>query len=151
MHALLHRRQFLGFASDRTEAAKSHSHAGRRLAAQPDRNGQSRSRLRRAPDIGTPHRALFESIWGPRAFAITWLDNVDALCSLPNDNPSSVIGSGVPGPNNTSEVVALAPEVRARAQSTFDQMAESIAAYEASPQVSPFSSKFDPSWRERSS
>jgi cytochrome c peroxidase len=40
-------------------------------------------------------------------------------------------------------VVKLTPEDRARAQSTFDQMAEAIAAYEASPEVSPFTSKFD--------
>jgi cytochrome c peroxidase len=40
-------------------------------------------------------------------------------------------------------VVALSPEDRARIQSTFDQMAQSIAAFEASPEVSPFSSKFD--------
>jgi hypothetical protein len=32
---------------------------------------------------------------------------------------------------------------RARVQSTFDQTAEAIAAYEASPEVSAFSSKFD--------
>ena len=41
------------------------------------------------------------------------------------------------------EAIALSPEDRARVQSTFDQMAESIAAFEASPEVSPFSSKFD--------
>jgi cytochrome c peroxidase len=90
-----------------------------------------------------PYRELFESIWGPRAFAITWPDNVDTVCSKPNNNPSSAIGSEVPGPNNTPEAVALSPEDRARVQSTFDQMAESIAAFEASAEVSPFSSKFD--------
>jgi cytochrome c peroxidase len=40
-------------------------------------------------------------------------------------------------------VVNLSPRDRARVQSTFDQMAEAIAAYEASPEVSPFSTKFD--------
>ena len=90
-----------------------------------------------------PYRELFESVWGPRAFNITWPDDVDALCSRPNDNPSSAIGSEVPGPNTTPLVVKLSPADRARVQSTFDQMAESIAAYEASPEVSPFSSKFD--------
>jgi cytochrome c peroxidase len=90
-----------------------------------------------------PYRELFESIWGPRAFAITWPDNIDAVCSKPNNNPSSAIGSEVPGPNDTPAVVALGPEDRARVQSTFDQMAESIAAFEASPEVSSFSSKFD--------
>jgi cytochrome c peroxidase len=90
-----------------------------------------------------PYRALFETIWGPRAFAIAWPDNVDAVCIRPNTNPASAIGSEVPGPNDAPLVVALASEDRARVQSTFDQMAESIAAFEASTEVSPFSSKFD--------
>jgi hypothetical protein len=82
-------------------------------------------------------------VWGPRAFTIAWPENVEAFCSGPNGNPSSAIGSEVPGPNNTPMVVDLDPEDRARVQSTFDQMAESIAAFEASAEVSPFSSKFD--------
>jgi cytochrome c peroxidase len=90
-----------------------------------------------------PYRELFESVWGPRAFAVSWPANVDEICSRPNDNPSSAIGSEVSGPNTTPLVVALGPEHRARVQSTFDQMAQSIAAFEASPEVSPFSSKFD--------
>ena len=90
-----------------------------------------------------PYKGLFESVWGPRAFEIAWPDDVDALCSRPNDNPASSIGSEVPGPNTTPLVVKLSPADRARVQSTFDQMAEAIAAYEASPEVSPFSSKFD--------
>ena len=36
------------------------------------------------------------------------------------------------------EAIALSPEDRARVQSTFDQMAESIAAFEASPEVNLF-------------
>ena len=90
-----------------------------------------------------PYRALFESVWGPRAFAVSWPENVDTICSKPNSDPSSVIGSEVPGPNNMPLVIALAPADRARVQSTFDQMGESIAAFEASPEVSPSSSKFD--------
>ena len=70
-----------------------------------------------------PYRALFETIWGPRAFAIAWPENVDEDCSRPNTNPASAIGSEVPGPNDTPLVVALAPEDRARVQSTFDQIA----------------------------
>jgi cytochrome c peroxidase len=89
------------------------------------------------------YRGLFESVWGPRAFDVDWPSNVDALCSRPSDNPSSAIGSEVPGPNTAPLVVNLDPKDRARVQSTFDQMAEAIAAYEASPEVSPFSSKFD--------
>src|SRR6266478_891632 len=90
-----------------------------------------------------PYKGLFEDVWGPRAFAIAWPADIDTVCSKPNGNPSSAIGSEVPGPNTTPLVVKLTPEDRARAQSTFDQMAEAIAAYEASSEVSPFSSKFD--------
>src|SRR5258708_9675740 len=90
-----------------------------------------------------PYKGLFESVWGPRAFEIAWPDDVDALCSRPNDNPASSIGSEVPGPNTTPLVVKLSPADPARVQSTFDQMGEAIAAYEASSEVSPFSSKFD--------
>src|SRR6476659_9049269 len=89
------------------------------------------------------YRELFESVWGPRTFAIAWPENVDAVWGEPNNAPSSAIGSEVPGPNDIRPVVTLVPEDRARAQSTFDQMAEAIAAFEASPEVSPFSSKFD--------
>jgi cytochrome c peroxidase len=90
-----------------------------------------------------PYRELFESIWGPRAFTIDWPENADLVCSKPNNRPSSAVGSEVPGPNNTPAVISLSPEDRARTQSTFDQMAESIAGFEAAPEVSPFSSKFD--------
>jgi len=90
-----------------------------------------------------PYKGLFESVWGPRAFEVAWPDDVDALCSRPNDNPASSIGSEVPGPNTTPLVVKLGPADRERVQSTFDQMGEAIAAYEASSEVSPFSSKFD--------
>lgn len=90
-----------------------------------------------------PYRELFESVWGPRAFDVAWPENIDTVCSRPNSDPSSTIGSEVPGPNTIPLVVPLAPADRARVQSTFDQMGESIAAFEASPEVSPFSSKFD--------
>jgi cytochrome c peroxidase len=90
-----------------------------------------------------PYRTLFEEVFGPRAFDIHWPANVDALCSLPNDNPDTRIGSEVPGPNETPWIVPLATADRVRVQETFDLMARAIAAFEASPEVSPFSSKFD--------
>jgi cytochrome c peroxidase len=90
-----------------------------------------------------PYRALFEKVLGPRAFDINWPANVDGLCSLPNSNPATRIGSEVPGPNDTPWIVPLATADRVRAQQTFDLMARAIAAFEASPEVAPFSSKFD--------
>lgn len=90
-----------------------------------------------------PYRKLFEDVWGPRAFAVSWPNDIDTICSLPNSDPSSTIGSEVPGPSTMPLVVPLGPPDRARVQSTFDQMGKSIAAFEASPEVSAFSSKFD--------
>ncbi len=62
----------------------------------------------------------------------------------PNDNPLTRIGSEFPGPNDTPWIVPLSTADRVRAQETFDLMARAIAAFEASPEVSPFSSKLDP-------
>ncbi len=90
-----------------------------------------------------PYRALFEQVFGPRAFDIAWPANVAALCAVPNNNPETRIGSEVPGPNNTPWIVPLATADRVRVQDDYDLMGRAIAAYEASPEVSPFSSKFD--------
>jgi cytochrome c peroxidase len=90
-----------------------------------------------------PYRALFEQLLGPRSFDIRWPVDVDAICSRPNNNPATRIGSEVPGPNNTPWVVKLAMADRVRAQTTYDSFAIAIAAFEASPEVSAFSSKFD--------
>jgi len=90
-----------------------------------------------------PYKAFFERVWGPHAFNVTWPENTEALCRQPNDTPNSAIGSETPSDNTMPYVVKLSPRDRARVQSTFDQMAEAIAAYEASPEVSPFASKFD--------
>ncbi|MGA7324871.1 MAG: cytochrome c peroxidase, partial [Rhodomicrobium sp.] len=90
-----------------------------------------------------PYKDLFESVWGWRTFNLAWPDNINAVCSRPSNNPASAIGSEVPGPDTAPLVVDLSPRDRARVQLTFDQMAQSIAAYEASAEVSPFSSKFD--------
>jgi cytochrome c peroxidase len=89
------------------------------------------------------YRAFFEEVLGPRAFDVSWPSDVDALCAIPNSNPATRIGSEVPGPNQTPYVVKLSPQDRARVQTTFDAMARAIAAFEASPEVSAFSSKFD--------
>jgi cytochrome c peroxidase len=75
-----------------------------------------------------PYRALFERVLGPRAFDIHWPVNVDALCSFPNDNPETRIGSEVPGPNVTPWIVPLATADRVRVQETFDLMARACQA-----------------------
>jgi cytochrome c peroxidase len=79
-----------------------------------------------------PYRALFENVWGPQAFAIAWPSNVDQVCARPGPPP---VSDPLP--------VHLSPLDRGRAMSTFDQMAQSIAGYEASAELTPFTSKFD--------
>ncbi len=90
-----------------------------------------------------PYRHFFEETLGPHAFSVTWPSNVDTVCSRPNSNPALRIGSEVPGPNQTPWVVKLSQQDRVRVQYTFDVMAQAIASFEESPEVSPFSSKFD--------
>jgi cytochrome c peroxidase len=79
-----------------------------------------------------PYRALFESVWGQQAFAIAWPKDVEQVCDRP-------------GPPSAADPlpVHLGPVDRGRAGATFDQMAQSIAGYEASAEVTAFSSKYD--------
>jgi cytochrome c peroxidase len=79
-----------------------------------------------------PYRTLFERVWGPQAFEVAWPANTAAVCDSP----------GPPAADDPLPV-HLTPADRGRAAATFDQMAQSIASYEASHEVSPFSSKYD--------
>jgi cytochrome c peroxidase len=79
-----------------------------------------------------PYRAFFESIWGKQAFAIVWPSNIEDICNTPG-----------PAPPGSSPPVALGIKDRGTASATFDQIALSIAGFEASREVSSFSSKFD--------
>ena len=79
-----------------------------------------------------PYRALFESVWGQQAFAISWPSEVESVCDRPG-----------PPPADDLLAVHLGPVDRGRAGTTFDQMAQSIAGYEASAEVTAFSSKYD--------
>jgi cytochrome c peroxidase len=79
-----------------------------------------------------PYRPLFEHVWGPQAFAIRWPSNVEQVCDRPGPPPA-----GDPLP------VHLSSLDRGRIGTTFDQMAQSIASYEASAEVTMFTSKFD--------
>ena len=79
-----------------------------------------------------PYRKLFEAVWGPQAFAIHWPADIETVCRTPAPaNPKDPLP------------VRLSPEDRGLSNATFDQFGLSIAAYEAAPEVSPFSSKFD--------
>ena len=79
-----------------------------------------------------PYRALFEAVWGAQAFAIDWPPNTEDVCNRP----------GPPSADDPIPVHLSAVD-RGRASTTFDQMALSIAGYEASHEVTAFSSKYD--------
>jgi cytochrome c peroxidase len=79
-----------------------------------------------------PYRALFEGVWGAQAFSIHWPSDVEQVCSQPG-----------PPPANDPMPVHLTELDRGRAAATFDQIAQSIANYEVSGEVTAFTSKFD--------
>src|SRR5262249_41684600 len=65
-------------------------------------------------------------------FGIDWPSDADQVCSKP-------------GPPSREDAlpVHLSAEDRGRSNATYDQFALAIASYEAAPDISPFSSKFD--------
>jgi cytochrome c peroxidase len=79
-----------------------------------------------------PYRKLFETVWGADAFTIQWPANVEKVCSTPG-----------PPPKNDQLPVRLSPADRARADHVYDEFGLAISAYEFSPEVSPFTSKYD--------
>jgi cytochrome c peroxidase len=79
-----------------------------------------------------PYRALFEAVWGAQAFAISWPANTEDACNQPG-----------PPPADDPAPVHLSAVDRGVAAATFDQMAQSIAGYEASHEVTTFTSKYD--------
>src|ERR671922_220473 len=79
-----------------------------------------------------PYRGLFETVWGQQAFAIHWPPDVEQVCNQP----------GPPSANDPNPV-HLTQVDRGLAAATFDQMAQSIAGYEASAEVTALTSKFD--------
>src|SRR5674476_864732 len=67
----------------------------------------------------------FEAVWGAGSRSIAWPSDVETSCSLPNGT------------------VKLSDADRAKANTAYDRIALSIAAYEASAAVNTFSSKYD--------
>jgi cytochrome c peroxidase len=79
-----------------------------------------------------PYRELFEVVWGKQSFAIAWPANAESICDTP-----------APASSSDQQALHLDAVGRGIARAAFDGMALSIAAFEASPEVSAFSSKFD--------
>jgi cytochrome c peroxidase len=80
----------------------------------------------------TPYRKLFETVWGADSFNIQWSSDVEKVCTTPG-----------PPPANDQYPVHLSVADRARADRAYDCFALAISAYEFSPEVSPFTSKYD--------
>lgn len=77
------------------------------------------------------YASLFVQVWGAVIQSISWPANAEQVCTTP-------AGQGGVGPQ-----LSLSSDDRLRANSVYDQFALSVAAYEASPDVNAFSSKFD--------
>jgi cytochrome c peroxidase len=78
------------------------------------------------------YRKLFETVWGMDSFTIHWPANVEGVCSTPG-----------PPPANDQFPVHLSAADRASADHVYDGFGLAISAYEFSPEVSPFTSKYD--------
>src|SRR5450432_2772131 len=79
-----------------------------------------------------PYRSMAERLWGAQAFAVRWPANTEQVCGRPG-----------PAPAADPLPLHLGAVGRGIAQTTFDQIAQAIAAFEGSPEVNPFSSKYD--------
>ncbi len=77
------------------------------------------------PVIPGDYPVSFEMVWGDTACDINWPANVDAVCQ------------------NEAGVVSLEEADRVKSDQAYDNIALSIAAYEDSPEVNAFSSKYD--------
>jgi cytochrome c peroxidase len=82
------------------------------------------------------YKSFFEQVWGSGSLDISWPSDVDTICATPK-------GAAIFGTNATP--LSLSPTDRTRASQAFDEFGQSIASYEISSSVSPFTSKFD-SW-----
>ena len=90
-----------------------------------------------------PYRPVFERVWGGGAFAINWPAEAAAKCAVPQSNEAANPTLPTFDANNPPTVLNLSTTDRALAIQTFHQMGLSAAAYEASPEVSAFTAKFD--------
>jgi cytochrome c peroxidase len=77
-----------------------------------------------------PYRPLFELVWGVD-FDIRWPGNTDQICSTP--------GGNFP----TAMPIALSAADRTKANNIYNHWGQSISFLEHTPDVSPFTSKFD--------
>jgi cytochrome c peroxidase len=80
------------------------------------------------------YKPFFERVWGQGSLDINFPPDTEQICATPG-------GAAVFGTNTTP--VKLSPAERTKANRVYDNWGQSISAYEASPAISAFSSKFD--------
>jgi cytochrome c peroxidase len=80
------------------------------------------------------YRPLFETVWGTGSLDIKFPPHTDDICNTPG-------GAAIFGTDTTP--IKLKAEERIKANNVFDHWGQSLDQYEASPDVSAFSSKFD--------
>ena len=90
-----------------------------------------------------PYKTLFAQVWGQQVLTINWPAQTEQQCSQPQSVEASNPTLPTFNANDPPTVVDLSPEMRALSTQTFHQMGLSMAAYEAGPEVSAFTSKFD--------
>jgi cytochrome c peroxidase len=81
-----------------------------------------------------PYRKLFEQVWGAGSLNIRFPRDTEEICETPG-------GASVFGTNTMP--IRLSPEDRTEANNVFDHWGQSLDQYEASTDVSAFTSKFD--------
>jgi cytochrome c peroxidase len=83
----------------------------------------------------TPYAKFFEAYWGIGSLSsIHWPGNIATLAATPGPGPA----------NNPNPVLSMLSQADQNLViSAYDHAAQSMAAYESGPEVSPFSSKFD--------
>ena len=79
-----------------------------------------------------PYHELFKRVWGSQAFDIAFPPDTEKVCSRP-------YSQSAPDP----QTLKLDEASRAQVNRDFDDFGVAAAIYEASPEVSAFSSKFD--------
>jgi len=77
------------------------------------------------PTVPTDYPVPFEVVWGPDSCDISWPADIQTGCAT------------------EGYTVVLSVDDRAKSNMAYDNIALSIAAYEASPEVNAFTSKFD--------
>jgi cytochrome c peroxidase len=81
-----------------------------------------------------PYRKLFETVWGEGSLDIRFPRDTEEICETPG-------GASIFGTNTMP--IRLSPEDRTKANNVFDHWGNSLDQYEASTDVSAFTSKFD--------